>query len=127
MNRPLPVTTDAARCPLCGQPNDCQLCTVAAYKGSCWCAQVQIPDELIAQVPTELRNQVCICRACVMQFHRNKNSGSTPKILPGDFYLDNGLMVFTADYHQRRGWCCGSGCRHCPYETKLRLVKTNFA
>jgi hypothetical protein len=126
MNRPLPATADAARCPLCGQPNDCQLCTVAAYKGSCWCAQVQIPDELIAQVPAELRNQACICRACVMQFHRNKNSGSSPKILPGDFYFDNGLMVFTADYHRRRGWCCGNGCRHCPYETKLRLVNTNF-
>ncbi|MCX7401865.1 MAG: DUF5522 domain-containing protein [Planctomycetia bacterium] len=32
-----------------------------------------------------------------------------------DFYLDNGLLVFTAAYHVRRGECCGSGCRHCPY------------
>jgi len=25
------------------------------------------------------------------------------------------LMVFTALYHRKRGHCCKSGCRHCPY------------
>jgi hypothetical protein len=24
-------------------------------------------------------------------------------------------MVFTAAYHLKRGSCCKSGCRHCPY------------
>jgi hypothetical protein len=23
--------------------------------------------------------------------------------------------VFTAKFLLRRGYCCGSGCRHCPY------------
>jgi hypothetical protein len=23
--------------------------------------------------------------------------------------------VFTADYLRRRGYCCGNGCRHCPF------------
>lgn len=33
------------------------------------------------------------------------------------FYFDpSGLMVFTAEYHLARGVCCGSRCRHCPYE-----------
>ena len=32
-----------------------------------------------------------------------------------DFYNENGLTVFTESYLQRRGYCCGSGCRHCPY------------
>ncbi len=33
-----------------------------------------------------------------------------------DFYIDDaGRYVFTADYLRRRGKCCGSGCRHCPY------------
>ena len=32
-----------------------------------------------------------------------------------DYYLDNGLMVLTARYHLRRGYCCKQGCRHCPY------------
>ncbi|RNI28888.1 DUF5522 domain-containing protein [Rufibacter latericius] len=35
---------------------------------------------------------------------------------PGDFYFnEQGLMVFTAQYHLRRGYCCQSGCKHCPY------------
>jgi Family of unknown function (DUF5522) len=32
-----------------------------------------------------------------------------------DYYFENGLMVFTRRFHQKRGRCCGSGCRHCPY------------
>ena len=26
-----------------------------------------------------------------------------------------GATVFTAAFHMRRGKCCGSKCRHCPY------------
>jgi iron complex transport system substrate-binding protein len=26
-----------------------------------------------------------------------------------------GYDVFTADYLRQRGYCCGNGCRHCPY------------
>jgi hypothetical protein len=29
-----------------------------------------------------------------------------------DYYWENGLMVFTSIYHLKRGYCCGSGCRH---------------
>jgi hypothetical protein len=108
--------SDATACPLCGRPNDCQLCTTAAYKGPCWCTKVKIPAELLAQVPPDLQNRACICRDCVMKFHRGKNAGMAPaKVLPGDFHFENGLMVFAAAYHLRRGYCCGSGCRHCPY------------
>lgn len=35
-----------------------------------------------------------------------------------DFYWENGCLVFTASYLLRRGACCGSGCRHCPYRQK---------
>jgi hypothetical protein len=34
----------------------------------------------------------------------------------GDFYFTpEGYVVWTEQYHLRRGSCCGSGCRHCPY------------
>ncbi len=34
-----------------------------------------------------------------------------------DFYYDeNDNMVLTASYHLERGYCCGHGCRHCPFE-----------
>ena len=32
-----------------------------------------------------------------------------------DYYLENGNWVFTAKFLLRRGYCCRSGCRHCPY------------
>jgi|GEM_PF-431935 len=35
-----------------------------------------------------------------------------------DYYWENGFLVFTASYLIQRGWCCGNGCRHCPYEPK---------
>jgi prepilin-type N-terminal cleavage/methylation domain-containing protein/prepilin-type processing-associated H-X9-DG protein len=106
-------------CPLCGGANECQLCSPAAYKGPCWCAQTQIPEALLAQVPPELKNKACICRSCVSAFQASQPRPAAPKILPGDFYFDAGLVVFTAAYHQRRGYCCGSDCRHCPYPKKL--------
>jgi len=37
-----------------------------------------------------------------------------------DYYLDHGLMVLTARYHLRRGYCCEQGCRHCPYTEALK-------
>jgi len=34
-----------------------------------------------------------------------------------DYYLnEQGLMVLTEKFHRDRGYCCGNGCRHCPYE-----------
>jgi hypothetical protein len=33
-----------------------------------------------------------------------------------DYYWEGSAMVFTAAYLRRRGFCCESGCRHCPYD-----------
>lgn len=32
------------------------------------------------------------------------------------YYFEDGLMVFTEEYHLCRGRCCGNACRHCPFE-----------
>jgi len=32
-----------------------------------------------------------------------------------DYYLENGMVVFTREFLEQRGYCCASGCRHCPY------------
>ncbi len=32
-----------------------------------------------------------------------------------DFYWEDGKFVFTEKYHLDKGYCCGNGCRHCPY------------
>ncbi|UTW64675.1 hypothetical protein KFE98_08955 [bacterium SCSIO 12741] len=43
---------------------------------------------------------------------------------PEDYYHhENGYLVFTEKYHLKRGYCCESGCRHCPYGYKEKLKK----
>ena len=38
------------------------------------------------------------------------------KLRKENFYYDKyGDMVMTQEYHIKRGSCCGSGCKHCPY------------
>jgi hypothetical protein len=33
-----------------------------------------------------------------------------------EFYInEGGNMVFTAKFLKDRGYCCESGCKHCPY------------
>jgi len=33
-----------------------------------------------------------------------------------DYYFnEEGLMVFTAEYHLKRGKCCKNVCKHCPW------------
>ncbi len=45
-----------------------------------------------------------------MQFNNNK-------LEPEDFYYSKeGYKVFTKIYHLKRGYCCKSNCRHCPYD-----------
>lgn len=113
-----------AFCPLCGEANGCQLCSPAAYKGPCWCVAVEVPAELLALVPEHSRNRACICAGCIAKFHARKSAHVPHSASAGDFYFDaDGRMVFTAAYHLRRGYCCGSNCRHCPYPKPLFATK----
>ena len=43
-------------------------------------------------------------------------SSPGPDVVDEDFYFDGPYLVFTASYHRKRGYCCNSGCRHCPYQ-----------
>jgi hypothetical protein len=47
------------------------------------------------------------CRTCG-QSMKNLTEGI-------DFYCEDGWVVYTAEYHLKRGYCCHSDCRHCPY------------
>ena len=34
-----------------------------------------------------------------------------------DYYFnEDGYLVFTTRYLLKRGYCCGNGCRNCPYD-----------
>ena len=33
-----------------------------------------------------------------------------------EYYFNQGKLVFTEQYHLRRGRCCNNFCKHCPYK-----------
>jgi hypothetical protein len=48
------------------------------------------------------------------------------------YYNEQGYIVLTEKYHLAKGFCCGNGCKHCPYNyenvpepkrTELRMHK----
>jgi len=58
---------------------------------------------------------IIICK--VAKFVRMSDQISGNKLIEGeDYYLSpEGYKVFTEKFHLKRGYCCKSGCRHCPY------------
>lgn len=55
-----------------------------------------------------MRNNVCMDRDA-------RPEPQPPGLSPEDYYFDGPYLVFTEAYHRKRGYCCGSGCRHCPF------------
>jgi len=44
------------------------------------------------------------------------NFSNQSKLAKEDFYKSkDGYIIFTEKYHLKRGYCCKSGCKHCPY------------
>ena len=98
-------------------------CGAAIADEACWCESLpHVPP--IADERTD-----CFCPQCLSEAITNLNAPDSrpievvnqkdtlPLLREGeDYYVDGGAMVFTAAYHLRRGYCCESGCRHCPYE-----------
>ena len=51
-----------------------------------------------------------------------------PGLTEEDYYLSiEGYIIFTEKYHLKRGYCCKSGCKHCPfgYDKKTNQIKKN--
>jgi hypothetical protein len=56
------------------------------------------------------------------------NFSNKPKLEHDEYYMSpEGYIVFTEKYHLKRGYCCKSGCKHCPYgyDKKTGKVKNN--
>jgi len=43
-----------------------------------------------------------------------------PLVEGTDYYLERGFFVFTEHFLRKRGYCCGNGCRHCPYRKEKK-------
>ena len=53
-------------------------------------------------------------------YQSDLNPVHKPLVAGVDYYIENGHWVFTEKFLRERGYCCGSGCRHCPYKSEGR-------
>lgn len=83
-------------------------CGAASGGTKCWC------DDLPKLFPVVERD--CLCPACFGDAIAQQRAQPKQPLVEGeDYYAEGKVIVFTALYHLRRGYCCGRGCRHCPY------------
>lgn len=68
---------DPLVCPLCGNSNLCINLGAEDVARTCWCNDpaLTFPEALLAQIPPEKRRQACVCRDCVLAYHRAHGSG----------------------------------------------------
>lgn len=106
-------TVDDSVCPLCGGANACARADGGdPSPGRCWCESVSIPGEVLERIPAASRGRHCLCAECATGPGPVQDSPDTG---PDTYLTEDGRVVFTRAFHLRRGHCCGSGCRHCPF------------
>src|ERR1041385_132225 len=123
VSAPFPRKAIQKRCPGCGVEFTCG---PTAKEESCWCDKLPHISAVAAE------NHGCLCLACLTELigkvditqsnasqprATSGNETSQPSLIEGeDYYCEGAAIVFTKAYHLRRGYCCESGCRHCPYK-----------
>jgi len=45
------------------------MASLKPHKGPCWCFEVEIPRELLDQIPEDRRRQACLCPNCAGAGH----------------------------------------------------------
>jgi hypothetical protein len=86
----------------------------------CQCSEVLLSAQTRAFL--EQTDFDCLCKNCLSDINQKfallaQETFPNSQNLRANFhyYVENGLWVFTENYHLLRGHCCQSGCRHCPY------------
>jgi len=99
-------------------------CGPAAGGQGCWCEALPHVS-LVAGADHD-----CLCAECLSEAisklpranadiftSTDRAMTSPPTLVEGeDYYCEGPAIVFTARFLLRRGYCCESGCRHCPYD-----------
>ncbi len=103
-------------CSQCGRVFPCE-----ADGGRCWC--MQGPPGLTLPLQS---GQGCLCPDCLVEALKaahgpfDPGTSGSPRpagdLQPGvDYHMEQGRLVFSSWYLLKRGFCCGNGCRNCPY------------
>jgi hypothetical protein len=103
-------------CERCATEFECK----AGSPNQCQCSMVH----LLATTKSFLEQAGfdCLCVNCLGKFNE-KMRNLAGKTFPENnaleagfhYYMEGQYFVFTENYHILRGYCCQSGCRHCPY------------
>lgn len=75
----------------------------------------------------------CLCKDCLIQINKEVEAAQATTfptqrkmMIEGlHYYKEGSNWVFTEFYHLLRGFCCGSGCRHCVYGYKNHYERKN--
>ncbi|WP_218156437.1 cysteine-rich CWC family protein [Pseudoalteromonas denitrificans] len=117
-------------CALCHATLSCQS---EITTSKCWC--FELPN--IMPINSKQSDNPCLCKNClakkinkqITSLYLIKNLAQMIEIAKPyrekkdlvehiDYSIENGLYVFSAWYHLKRGKCCSNGCRHCPYNKR---------
>jgi hypothetical protein len=63
------MTLNSLTCPLCNGENACGIKDASG----CWCMAVDLPTQILGQIPAELNNVSCICQSCIKSFNQKKS------------------------------------------------------
>jgi len=90
----------------------------------CKCSTIPVTQETISFLQKSTWG--CLCSDCLTEIDclvsslNGKSFPTSRQLKQGrHYYIENGMWVFTEQYHVLRGSCCKSRCRHCPYGFKL--------
>jgi hypothetical protein len=85
---------------------------------------VEILAEILHGYPARREGNAWVRHSRLREWHaiRQRHAGACASNRPS--YADpvTGYEVFTADFLLSRGYCCGNGCRHCPYPDDVRAA-----
>jgi hypothetical protein len=106
-------------CERCSAHFECKVGSI----NNCQCATLKLSDGMRGFL--EQADFDCLCINCLEELNqklsslKGKTFPSSAELAEGfHFYYEGKYFVFTENYHLLRGYCCQSGCRHCPYGYK---------
>jgi hypothetical protein len=76
---------------------------------------LRIGDALLCFASKKRKDELKMPEPPQADDHSREEDVAADPLAPEDFYYEGPWIVFTAAYLLKRGYCCNSNCRHCPY------------
>jgi len=112
-------------CPRCKKLFSCNPENISV----CGCREITLSNETKSFLANTFYS--CLCNDCLLEINhlmiKEKEfpfPGRGGELMEGlHYYKEDDYRVFTEFYLMSRGYCCRSGCRHCPYGFKKRWAE----